>query len=102
MSSVFWPPDRPADRPAATVEAGAPTRHARRHGDVLLRHGTYTYVYGLGLISQTDGSGNQSYLLGNGLGSTEVLTDGSRNVTASHKYDVFGGVKCSSGAGSTQ
>jgi len=42
---------------------------------VVLQDGTYTYVYGMGLISQTDASGSQSYFLGNGLGSTEALTD---------------------------
>src|SRR5262249_36051415 len=37
----------------------------------------------------------------NGLGSTEALTDGSGTVTATYKYDVFGAVRNSTGAGST-
>ncbi|MBI4301917.1 MAG: hypothetical protein HY664_04880 [Chloroflexi bacterium] len=69
---------------------------------VILQDGTYTYVYGHGLISQTDGSGVQNYFLANGLGSTEALTDGSGNVIATYKYDVFGAVRSSSGSGSTE
>ena len=60
------------------------------------------YVYGLDLISQTDSSGVQSYFLGNGLGSTEALTDGSGNITATYKYDVFGAVRSSTGTGFTE
>ncbi|MBI4302555.1 MAG: RHS repeat-associated core domain-containing protein [Chloroflexi bacterium] len=63
---------------------------------------TYTYVYGHGLISQTDASGVQSYFLANGLGSTEALTDGSGNIIGTYKYDVFGAVRSSSGSGSTE
>ncbi|MBI4302550.1 MAG: hypothetical protein HY664_08085 [Chloroflexi bacterium] len=69
---------------------------------VILQDGTLTYVYGHGLVSQTDASGVQSYFLGNGLGSTEALTDGSGNIMASYKYDVFGAVRSSSGSGSTE
>jgi hypothetical protein len=36
---------------------------------VVLQDGTHTYVYGLGLISQTDGAGNQTYVLGMGWGA---------------------------------
>ncbi len=70
---------------------------------VVLQDGSETYAYGVGgLISQTDGSGNQSYLLGNGLGSNEKLTDGSGNIVATYKYDVFGAVRSSSGSGSAE
>ncbi len=70
---------------------------------VVLQDGSQTYVYGLGgLISQTDGSGTQSYFLGNGLGSTEKLTDGSGNVVATYKYDIFGAVRASTGSGSAE
>ena len=70
---------------------------------VVLQDGLQTYVYGLGgLLSQTDGPGNQNCFLGNGLGSTEALTDGSGNVIATYKYDVFGAVRSSSGNGSTE
>ncbi len=71
---------------------------------VVLQDGSRTYVYGLGLISQTDTSGNQSYFLGNGLGSTEALTDGDGDATC--RDDAFGdgqaerpGVSRSRGAG---
>jgi hypothetical protein len=40
-----------------------------------------TYVYGLDLISATDGAGVQTYSLNDGLGSTSDLTDGSANPT---------------------
>ncbi len=75
------------------VNAGLPT---------VLRDGTYTYVYGLGLVSQTDGSGAQTYFLPNGLGSTEKLTDGTGAVVGTYKYDAFGAVRSSSGTGSTE
>ncbi len=69
----------------------------------VLQDGTYSYVYGLGgLISQTDVSGNQQYFLGNGLGSTEKLTDGSGSVVATYKYDIFGAVRASTGSGSAE
>jgi len=42
---------------------------------VVLQDGTMTYVYGLGLISATDGSGVQTYYLYDGLGSTSDLRD---------------------------
>lgn len=69
---------------------------------VILQDGSYSYVYGLGLISQTDNSGGQSYFLGNGLGSTEVLADGQGSVVATYKYDVFGNLRSSTGPGSTE
>ncbi len=53
-------------------------------------------------ISQTDGSGNQAYLLGNGQGSTEALVDGSGSIASSYRYDIFGAVRGSSGSGSTE
>lgn len=60
-----------------------------------------SYVYGHSLISQTDSAGVQTYFLGNALGSTEVLTDASGNVTGTRKYDVFGAVRSGTG-GSTE
>jgi RHS repeat-associated protein len=68
---------------------------------VVLQDGDNTYVYGLDLISATDGSGVQTYHLYDGLGSTADLTDGSGNVTAGYGYDVFGGVRTQSGTGDT-
>jgi RHS repeat-associated protein len=63
----------------------------------VLQDGTNTYVYGIGLISATDGSGNQTYFLHDGLGSTVALTDGSGNVTATYAYDAFGAVRSQTG-----
>jgi len=69
---------------------------------VILQDGTYSYVYGYQLISQTDNSGNQTYFLGDDLGSTKVLTDASGNVTAQAFYDVFGNVRSHSGTGTSE
>jgi RHS repeat-associated protein len=68
---------------------------------VVLQDGTYSYVYGHGLISQTDGSGTQTYALSDGIGSTRALTDGSGTVTATYDYDVFGALRASTGTAST-
>ncbi|HEY8766743.1 MAG TPA: RHS repeat-associated core domain-containing protein [Dehalococcoidia bacterium] len=56
----------------------------------ILQDGTNTYVYGLGLISSTDGSGNQTYYTGDGLGSTADLTNSSATKTDGYSYDAFG------------
>lgn len=64
----------------------------------VLQDGTNTYVYGLGLISATDGSGNPTYFLRDGLGSTVALTDGSGSVTATYAYDAFGAVRSQTGS----
>jgi RHS repeat-associated protein len=68
---------------------------------VVLQEGNTSYVYGLGLISQTTGT-TTSYPLADGLGSTAALTDASGAVTATYTYDVFGAVKSSTGPGSTE
>jgi RHS repeat-associated protein len=67
---------------------------------VVLQEGNTTYVYGLGLISQTTGT-DTSYPLADGLGSTAALTDSSGAVTATYTYDVFGAVRSGTGTGST-
>ena len=59
-----------------------------------------TYVYGLDLISATDGAGVQTYSLNDGLGSTTDLTDGSANPTDDYSYDVFGTIRSQSGSSS--
>ncbi|MCL4464729.1 MAG: malectin domain-containing carbohydrate-binding protein [Chloroflexi bacterium] len=69
---------------------------------VVLRDGANTYVYGLGLISQTDDLGNQTYFLGDGLGSTRALTDAAGEVVATYDYDVFGAPRAGTGTGSTE
>jgi RHS repeat-associated protein len=63
----------------------------------LLQDGTNTYIYGLGLISVTDNSSNQTYPLHDGLGSTVALANGSGTVTGTYAYDVFGAVRSHTG-----
>ncbi len=67
---------------------------------VVLQDGTNTYVYGLDLVSATDGAGAQTYFTYDGLGSTADLTDGTGNVTGGYGYDVFGAVRSQSGGSS--
>ncbi|MFQ6019243.1 MAG: RHS repeat protein, partial [Dehalococcoidia bacterium] len=68
---------------------------------VVLQDGTNTYVYGLDLISATDGGGAQTYFLYDGLGSTTDLTDGSGSVIAGYAYDIFGAIRSQTGTGDT-
>ncbi len=67
----------------------------------ILQDGTNTYVYGLGLISSTDGSGVQTYYDADGLGSTADLTNASAAKTDGYTYDAFGTATHSPGS-STQ
>lgn len=67
---------------------------------VVLQDGTNTYVYGLDLISATDGAGAQTYFTYDGLGSTTDLTNGSATVTGTYSYDVFGAVRSQTGSSS--
>jgi len=55
------------------------------------------YVYGLDLISRTDGGGAQEYYLTDGLGSTTGLADGAGSVTDTYGYDVYGAVRARTG-----
>jgi RHS repeat-associated protein len=57
---------------------------------VILKDNGNTFVYGLDLISATDGAGTQTYYLYDGLGSTVDLTNTSGNSTQSYSYDAFG------------
>lgn len=57
---------------------------------VVLDDGTQ-YVYGLGLLAQTDG-GNTYYYLADGLGSTMKTIDSTGNAVNSYEYDVYGQV----------
>ena len=66
---------------------------------VVLQDGTNTYVYGLDLISATDGAGGQTYFTYDGLGSTTDLTNGSATVTGTYSYDVFGTIRSQTGGG---
>jgi RHS repeat-associated protein len=60
--------------------------------------GTTSYVYGVGRISSTDGSGNQKYFTADGLGSTTDLTDASHSRTDGYTYDEFGAATHSPGS----
>jgi len=65
---------------------------------VVLQDGTNTYVYGLDLISATDGSNNHTYYQYDGLGSTVALADDTGTITDTYEYDVFGAVRASTGS----
>ncbi len=65
---------------------------------VVLQDGTNTYVYGLDLVSGTDGAGVQTYFLYDGLGSATGLTDGSGNNPVSYAYDIFGAIRSQTGS----
>jgi RHS repeat-associated protein len=67
----------------------------------ILQDGTNTYVYGLTLISSTNGSGVQTYYDADGLGSTTDLTNSSATKTDGYTYDAFGAPTHSPGS-STQ
>jgi RHS repeat-associated protein len=67
----------------------------------ILQDGTNSYVYGLGLISSTNGSGVQTYYDSDGLGSTTDLTNSSATKTDGYTYDAFGTPTHTSGS-STQ
>jgi RHS repeat-associated protein len=54
------------------------------------------YVYGIGRIAQVDGADTYYYLT-DGLGSTMALTDDDGEVVNDYDYDVFGGLRDSSG-----
>ncbi len=87
------------DRLSVTTTA---TRDMATGLPVILQDGTYTYVYGLGMIYWVDGSGNVTYRLTDGLGSTVALCNGSGTVTDSWTYDVFGAVKTHTGTNGSE
>jgi len=92
-------------RASKAISGGATTNYTWDVGaslPVILQDGAYSYVYGLGLISQTDGAGSQTYMLPDGTKSNETLTDGGGTVSRSYKYDVFGSVRSTSGTASTE
>jgi RHS repeat-associated protein len=61
--------------------------------------GTSTlYVYGLDLISATDGAGATTYYMTDGLGSTTDVRTSSGAASASYVYDVFGALRATTGA----
>jgi len=56
----------------------------------ILKDNTYTYVYGLDLVSATDSGGNQNYYMHNGNGSVANIMDYAGNEKASYYYEAFG------------
>ena len=64
----------------------------------VLQDGANTYVYGLDLISATDGQGAQTYFTHDGLGSTTDLTDDEGDETDDYTYDIFGAIRSQSGS----
>ncbi len=62
----------------------------------------YTYVYGVGLVSITDGQGNQRYVLPDALGSVRTLSAGADgSVYAAYSYDAFGSPRTLAGPHTT-
>jgi RHS repeat-associated protein len=57
----------------------------------------FRYVYGVGRIAQV-GASETHYYLSDGLGSTMALTDEAGDVVNDYDYDVFGGLRDSSGS----
>ena len=88
--------------------SGATTRYVldtnKELTDVLMDTNTSNapqqyYIYGLGLIAQTDGSGvNPRYYHYNGIGSTVAMTDSNQSVTDAYAYDSFGAVAAQLGS----
>ncbi len=62
----------------------------------------YKYVYGLGLVSITDGQGNQRYVLPDALGSARMLSTGADgSAYATYSYDAFGSPRSQDGPHTT-
>ncbi|HWS91618.1 MAG TPA: RHS repeat-associated core domain-containing protein [Mycobacterium sp.] len=79
--------------------ARVPADNSGMEADTNVQAGTTTtFVYGLALISATDGSGNTSFYLPDGLGSTSQLTNSAGSVTDRYAYDAFGAMRSQSGA----
>jgi RHS repeat-associated protein len=49
-----------------------------------------SYLIGLGVFGQTNGSGTTSYLMPDGQVNTRLLTDSSGNITARYAFDAYG------------
>jgi hypothetical protein len=64
---------------------------------------TTTYLYGLGLISETEsGSGDTHFYLADGLGSTTEVVEDDGDVANTYRYDVWGALRSSSGSVANQ
>ncbi len=90
------------DRLSQTVN-GIPTNYTLDLNAGLtqvLDNGTNTYTYGLGRISQQNGS-TPEYFLGDALGSVRQMTNQAGTVTFLQNYDPYGVVTTTSGTSQT-
>ncbi len=58
---------------------------------------TTTYLYGIGLIAETNASGD-SFYLADGLGSTRVIAESDGDIANTYTYDVWGAIRASTGS----
>jgi RHS repeat-associated protein len=63
---------------------------------------TTTYLYGLGLIAETDNGGSTFFYLSDGLGSTSDVVESDGDVANTYTYDVWGAIRSSSGSVANQ
>jgi RHS repeat-associated protein len=63
---------------------------------------TTTYLYGLGLIAETDDGGSTFFYLSDGLGSTSDVVESDGDVANTYTYDVWGALRGSSGSVANQ
>ena len=63
---------------------------------------TTTYLYGLGLIAETDNAGSTHFYLGDGPGSTTQLVESDGDVANTYTYDVWGALRSSTGTTANQ
>ena len=87
------------DRLSQTVD-GISTNYALDLNSGLtqvLDDGTYSYTYGMGRISQQQGT-TPEYFLGDALGSVRQLADQSGAITYARTYDPYGVVTQAGGA----
>ncbi|HUI87278.1 MAG TPA: DUF6531 domain-containing protein [Anaerolineales bacterium] len=90
------------DRLQQTIN-GIPTNYTLDINSVLpnvLQDGTYSYVYGVGNLSQINGS-TTDYFLADALGSTRQLVNQSDQITLAESYDPFGNTIASMGSDSS-
>lgn len=66
----------------------------------MLTDNSNVYTYGLGNLSQTSGAATD-YFMGDALGSTRQLTDGSGQVDLTQSYDPFGSTNQTYGTAQT-
>ena len=63
---------------------------------------TTTYLYGLGLIAETDNAGSTHFYLSDGLGSTTQLVESDGDVANTYTYDVWGALRSTTGTTTNQ